>query len=87
MDQGHGAITMRGGEPLSFLAVTGPLRQMLKGSTLDPYFAVPYGDMMLAGAFGLVRAWAEKHAPWRVEILAALRLGIGGSAGNAHQAG
>ena len=73
LDQGHGALTLKGGESLSFLSVTGPVRYLLEGSALDPYFAVPYGDMMLAGAFGLVRAWAEKHEPWREEIMNALR--------------
>ena len=57
---------------MEFLSVTGPLRSLLEGSSLGPYFATPHGDMMLAGAFGLVRAWAEKHEPWRDEINRAL---------------
>jgi uncharacterized protein (DUF1786 family) len=36
------------------VTVIGPKRGILKGSRLDPYFAVPGGDMMLAGCFGLV---------------------------------
>lgn len=40
--------------PWEFVAVTGPRRQLAIG--LDCYFAVPQGDMMLAGCFGLVRA-------------------------------
>ena len=83
-DQGHGAITLDGGEDIGFLSATGPLRHMLEGSTLDPYFAVPHGDMMLAGAFGLVRAWAEKHEPWREEIGHALRAGAGGAVHSHH---
>jgi uncharacterized protein (DUF1786 family) len=83
-DHGHGAITLDGGEDIGFLSATGPLRHMLEGSTLQPYFAVPYGDMMLAGAFGLVRAWAEKHEPWRDEISHALRTGAGGAVHGHH---
>jgi uncharacterized protein (DUF1786 family) len=72
LDQGHGAITLEGAEGMGFLSVTGPQRSLLEGSKLEPYFATPHGDMMLAGAFGLVRAWAEKHPPWRAEIARAL---------------
>jgi len=45
-----------------FLAVTGPRREMLRGSLLHPYEATPHGDMMLAGCFGLLRACAD-HEP------------------------
>jgi hypothetical protein len=41
-------------------------------SALNPYFAVPHGDMMLSGCFGLVWAFAEKHPQHRQEILARL---------------
>jgi hypothetical protein len=34
----------------------------LKDSALHPYLAVPHGDMMLAGCFGLLRAYAH-HDP------------------------
>ncbi|MBF6591331.1 MAG: hypothetical protein IVW57_12510, partial [Ktedonobacterales bacterium] len=51
----EGAAT-EGGMP--FLAVTGPRRALLRGSALRPYEAVPHGDMMLAGCFGLLRAVA-----------------------------
>ncbi len=58
--QGHGAVLFdTRAQPLDFLAVTGPRRSMLLHSALEPYFAVPYGDMMLAGAFGLLHAYAE----------------------------
>jgi uncharacterized protein (DUF1786 family) len=73
LDQGHGAITLKGEADMAFLSVTGPLRHLLAGSALNPYFATPHGDMMLSGSFGLVRAWAEKHEPWREEITLALR--------------
>lgn len=55
-----------------FLAVTGPQRGKLRGSALDPYFAVPHGDMMVCGCFGLLWAFAEKHPEQREEILTAL---------------
>ena len=58
-DSGHGAIVFRPTPtPARFLAVTGPRRALLTGSRLAPYFAVPHGDMMLAGCFGLLRAAA-----------------------------
>jgi len=59
---GHGALVLDS-TPASevFTAVIGPRRQKLRGSALDPYFAVPHGDMMLAGCFGMVRAYAVLH--------------------------
>jgi hypothetical protein len=46
---------------------------MLAGSELRPYLAVPYGDMMMAGCWGLVRACASA-LPWTAEeIEGALR--------------
>jgi len=55
-----------------FLAVTGPQRGKLRGSLLRPYFAVPHGDMMVCGCFGLLWAFAEKHPEHREEVLDAL---------------
>jgi len=63
-DMGHGALLFDD-RPLPLdegewgVAVTGPRRAMLAGSRLRPYFAVPYGDMMIAGCFGLLAATAE----------------------------
>jgi len=64
---GHGALILHDAESVNgktfpFLAVTGPRREMLRGSTLHPYEATPHGDMMLAGCFGLLRALAD-HEP------------------------
>jgi len=65
---GHGALILHdarsrlNGDGFPFLAVTGPRRELLRGSTLHPYEAVPHGDMMLAGCFGLLRAFAV-HDP------------------------
>lgn len=68
-DHGHGALVYEQ-EPLTldFLGVTGPRRAMMRASSHPVYFAVPYGDMMIAGCFGLVRAWADIY-PDRRDIL------------------
>jgi len=60
-DHGHGALLLEDRPmPLSFVSVTGPRRALLRGSRHQPYLAVPYGDMMLAGCWGLVRALAMR---------------------------
>jgi uncharacterized protein (DUF1786 family) len=66
-DHGHGALILDPARAsLSFLAVTGPRRGLMAGSRLQPYLAVPYGDMMMAGCWGLVRACA-RIVPWTTE--------------------
>jgi uncharacterized protein (DUF1786 family) len=55
-----------------FIAVTGPQRNKVRGSRLKPYFASPHGDMMVAGCFGLLWAFAEKYPGHRDEITTAL---------------
>jgi len=58
-DGGHGCAVLPdapGAECFSFVAITGPQRRV--ASDLG-YFAVPYGDMMLSGSFGLVAAVRE----------------------------
>lgn len=58
-DSGHGALVFQHNiSPPDFLAVTGPRRSLLAAADPRPYFAVPHGDMMLAGCFGLLRAAA-----------------------------
>lgn len=55
-DHGHGAAVLEGA-PLGtfgFVAVTGPQRHMARDTGW--HFAVPFGDMMLSGPFGLVAA-------------------------------
>jgi uncharacterized protein (DUF1786 family) len=80
-DHGHGALALdREPVPLEFVAVVGPRRAMLRcsgaatgnGADLPVYFAVPHGDQMFAGCFGLLRACAEREPAWRESILAAL---------------
>lgn len=71
--QGHGALMLeKRGQSLDLLAVVGPRRGMLIGSRYRPYFATPYGDMMLAGCFGLVRAYADLNPSSAAEINRAL---------------
>jgi uncharacterized protein (DUF1786 family) len=74
---GHGVYLATGATPPAgitrpCLAITGPRRGVLRSSRLAPYFAVPHGDMMLAGCYGLVRACAAKLPAWRAEIEQAL---------------
>jgi uncharacterized protein (DUF1786 family) len=58
-DKGHGALVFDASVPMpDLLAVTGPRRGLLVRSGLEPYLAVPHGDMMLAGNLGLLRAYA-----------------------------
>jgi uncharacterized protein (DUF1786 family) len=71
---GHGAFYADGtvaGEP-GVIAVTGPQRGKVRGSDLNPYFAVPHGDMMISGCFGLLVAFAEKYPQCAGSILPAL---------------
>ena len=44
----------------------------MRDSLHQPYFAVPLGDMMIAGCFGLLRAYADRFPEQAAEILASL---------------
>jgi uncharacterized protein (DUF1786 family) len=73
--KGHGVFYAPGeimASETPLVAVTGPQRGRLRGSSLNPYFVAPYGDMMLTGCFGLLRAFAEKYPVHKEEITAAL---------------
>lgn len=76
-DHGHGALVYHHA-PLDLdagefgVVVTGPRRSMLYASTLRPYFAAPYGDMMITGCFGLLAASADVLPELREEIRGAL---------------
>jgi hypothetical protein len=64
-----------GSEP-ALCAVTGPRRSLLDGA-LAPwpvYMAVPHGDMMLTGCFGLLRAFAVHFPALADQISARLNL-------------
>jgi uncharacterized protein (DUF1786 family) len=80
---GHGALVVDGwtggsrpaGRP--FLCVTGPRRALLGERVVRgvgrAHYAVPHGDMMQAGTFGLLRALAHLREEWREPV--ARRLG------------
>lgn len=68
-DHGHGALVYHP-QPLSLpgadapgdefgVVVTGPRRSLIANSNLRPYFAVPFGDMMITGCFGLLAAVSD----------------------------
>jgi uncharacterized protein (DUF1786 family) len=81
-DMGHGAL-MYESTPLPFgegdfdIVVTGPRRSMFGGKQKDgllrPYFASPFGDMMLSGNIGLLAATADILPELAESIRASLR--------------
>jgi uncharacterized protein (DUF1786 family) len=60
-DGGHGSfyLTEVVIEEEHVILATGPRRMMIENSGLEFHFAAPTGDVMMTGAFGLVKA-AEK---------------------------
>jgi uncharacterized protein (DUF1786 family) len=82
-DHGHGAL-IYSSTPFDLqqadfgVAVTGPRRNMLRPSRLRPYFAVPFGDMMITGCFGMLAAVADVLPDLSAPIRASLS-GTGGS--------
>ena len=77
-DHGHGALIYSPepyplGEGEYDLVITGPRRNLMRGSRLRTYFAAPFGDMMLTGCFGLLAAAGEIFPELGQEILASLR--------------
>ncbi len=81
-DMGHGALVYeQEALPLDGewgVVVTGPRRTLMTDSRHRPYFAVPFGDMMLAGCFGILRMMADvlpELAPPILESLAS-RTGV-----------
>jgi hypothetical protein len=83
-DMGHGALVYqrrplapRREPPPYFLALSGPRRALMQGSAHQPYLAVPFGDMMLAGCFGLLRALADVYPEFAEPIQQSLRGGSG----------
>lgn len=72
-DQGHGALVLDARPvALDFVAVVGPRQALARATALPVYQAVPHGDQMLAGCFGLLRACADLMPEWREAINAAL---------------
>jgi uncharacterized protein (DUF1786 family) len=82
-DHGHGALIYDptpldlGKRPFG-VAVTGPRRNLMLASSLKPYFAVPFGDMMISGCFGMLAAVADL-IPELAEPIRASLSGNGGS--------
>ena len=82
-DNGHGALVYNP-QPISLqdgpfgVAVTGPRRGLMRPSSLRPYFAVPFGDMMIAGCFGRLAATADLLP----ELGETIRLSLVGSGGS-----
>ncbi|HJS29303.1 MAG TPA: DUF1786 domain-containing protein [Anaerolineales bacterium] len=82
-DNGHGALIY---EPNTLpldgegwgLAVTGPRRSMMAGSSLRPHFPAPFGDMMMTGCFGILAATADLHP----EMAGAIRASLTSDRGN-----
>ena len=74
--QGHGALVFKR-EPMStadrFVTIVGPRRSLLRDSKHRPYLAVPFGDMMIAGCVGLLRAYADRYPEHADLILDSLR--------------
>ncbi len=64
-DNGHGSLIIERASDVPFVTVTGPQRHLMNNSKFIPHFAAPYGDMMLTGCFGLVRAFAHKEERYR----------------------
>jgi uncharacterized protein (DUF1786 family) len=85
-DHGHGALLYTE-EPYDLeygeynLVVTGPRRNMMRNSSLRPYFAAPFGDMMLTGCFGLLAATAETFPEFGAVIRSSLEESSGAGGG------
>jgi uncharacterized protein (DUF1786 family) len=62
---GHGVShhdrSLVGNSLPTMVAVTGPRRHRVRATRLDAYFAAPFGDMMISGCFGLLRAYGEVY--------------------------
>jgi uncharacterized protein (DUF1786 family) len=58
---GHGAA-LGGPVPAALpIFVTGPRRALLAESSLELSYPAPFGDMMMTGPVGLVRAYCRRH--------------------------
>lgn len=86
-DMGHGAL-MYSQQPFPMengemnVVVTGPRRNLFQpceagGGHVRPYYAAPFGDMMIAGCFGLLSASAELLPETAEPIKRSLRTGKG----------
>ncbi|MGQ9501004.1 MAG: DUF1786 domain-containing protein [Anaerolineae bacterium] len=78
--QGHGAIVFDK-RPLSreecLWVVTGPRRNLLRASQRPKLFAAPFGDMMMSGCYGLIRACDDVMPEYSSLIERAMKGGDG----------
>jgi len=65
---GHGALVIHGDKQRPFVAIVGPRQDAIVGSSLKLHRAVPHGDSMLTGCYGLVKAYALRMNAWFEEI-------------------
>lgn len=65
---GHGALIIHGYKQRTFVATVGPRQDIIAGSLLKIYRAVPHGDNMLAGCYGLVKGCSLRMNDWFEEI-------------------
>jgi len=90
-DMGHGALVydktpLELGQDTWDITVTGPRRSLFQRTlhpssfSLQPYFATPFGDMMLSGNFGLLAAAADLLPELKERIQASLSGHGGGMA-------
>lgn len=69
--QGHGAVMFHHAAmppEARCLAVTGPRRNLLREARHAVFFATPFGDMMMTGCYGLIRAYADL-APEHAQVI------------------
>lgn len=71
-DGGHGAVVVGDNGCQPAVVLVGPRCDVMMGSSFSPHRAVPYGDTMLTGCYGLVSACALRMENWREEIEKAL---------------
>ncbi|HUK76940.1 MAG TPA: hypothetical protein VL117_04985, partial [Thermoleophilia bacterium] len=58
---GHGAV-LGGPVPAGLpILVTGPNRELLAASSLELRYPAPFGDMMMTGPAGLIRAHRHRY--------------------------
>jgi uncharacterized protein (DUF1786 family) len=55
-ENGHGAITLKPFHRKVSVLVTGPNRDLFKGTSLKYVYAAPAGNTMMTGPMGLVKA-------------------------------
>jgi hypothetical protein len=62
---GHGAVTLKPWEGEMAVTVTGPHREIFKGTSFKFVYAAPGGNTMMTGPVGLVKASLFKF--WKMK--------------------